>query len=115
VADPVFNLEHRKRPRLGAWATSTRFLSMFQPLDTVLFYTSLGAYTAAMPRKLVWIENKNLQGFGCSECNWVFKTPGELAGESLDEVKRKYEAQRDKEFAAHVCVKHPRAARPRTE
>jgi len=26
-----------------------------------------------MPRKLVWIENQNLQGFGCSECTWVFK------------------------------------------
>jgi len=25
-------------------------------------------------------------------------------GASLDEMKRKYEAQRDKEFAAHVCV-----------
>ena len=25
--------------------------------------------------------------------------------ESLDEMKRKYEAERDKEFAAHTCVK----------
>jgi hypothetical protein len=59
-----------------------------------------------MPRKLVWIENQNLQGFGCSECNWVFQTSGALLVESLDEMKQKYEAQRDKEFAAHVCVKH---------
>jgi hypothetical protein len=36
---------------------------------TVLFCTWLGAYTAAMPRKLVWIERQKLQGFGCSECN----------------------------------------------
>jgi hypothetical protein len=28
---------------------------MFQPLDTVLFYTWLG-YSPAMPRKLVWIK-----------------------------------------------------------
>ena len=68
-----------------------------------------------MPRKLVWIENKNFQGFGCSECNWMFKPSDALVGESLDEMKQKYEAQRDKEFAAHVCVKHPRAARPKTE
>ena len=32
---------------------------MFQPLDSVLFCTSLEAYTAVMPRKLVWIENQN--------------------------------------------------------
>jgi hypothetical protein len=68
-----------------------------------------------MPRKLVWIESQNVQGFGCSECNWVFKPSGEVAGESLDDMKRKYEAQRDQEFAAHVCVKHPRAAVSKTE
>jgi len=72
---------------------------MFHPFDAVLFYTWLGAYTAAMPHELVWIEDKNFQGFGSSECNWVFKISGELAGESRDEMKRKYEAQRDKEFA----------------
>jgi len=68
-----------------------------------------------MPRKLVWIENQNLQGFGCSECGWVFNPFGALVGESLDEMKQKYEAQRDKEFAAHVCAKHPRAASPKTK
>jgi hypothetical protein len=66
-------------------------------------------------RKLVWIEKQNLQGFGCSECNWVFNPSGALASESLDEMKRKYEAQRDKEFAAHVCAKHPRAKGPKSE
>lgn len=66
-------------------------------------------------RKLVWIETQNRQGFGCSECNWVFNPSGGLAGESLDEMKRKYEAQRDKEFAAHVCAKHPRAKSPKSE
>jgi hypothetical protein len=66
-----------------------------------------------MPRKLVWVENRKFQGFGCSECNWVFNPSDALAGESLDEMKRKYEAQRDKEFAAHVCAKHPRATRPK--
>jgi hypothetical protein len=50
-----------------------------------------------------------------SECNWVFKSAGEFARESLDEMKQKYEAQRDNEFAAHVCVKHPRIIRPKTE
>jgi hypothetical protein len=57
-----------------------------------------------MARKLVWIENQNFQGFGCSQCDWVFKPSGVLVGESLDKMKQDYEVQRDKEFAAHVCV-----------
>jgi len=59
-----------------------------------------------MPRAVQWIESQNFQGFGCSECNWKFRPSGALAGNSLDEMKRKYEAERDKEFAAHTCVKH---------
>jgi hypothetical protein len=110
----MFNIEYLKRPDLGAWDTSTRFLSIFQLLGTVLFYTGK-AYTEAMPRKLVWIENQSFQGFGCSECNWVFETFSAFVGESLEEMKQKYAAQRDNEFAAHVCVKHPRATRPKTE
>ena len=66
-------------------------------------------------RTLVWIEKQNFQGFGCSECNWMFNPSGALFDESLDEMKRKYEAQRDKEFAAHVCAKHPRATSPKSE
>jgi hypothetical protein len=73
------------------------------------------AYTAAMLRKLVWIESQSFEGFGCSECNWVFDPASALVGGSLDEMKQGYEAQRDKEFAAHVCVKPPRASRPKTE
>jgi hypothetical protein len=30
-------------------------------------------YNAAMPRKLIWIKDQKFQGFGCSECQWVFK------------------------------------------
>jgi len=68
-----------------------------------------------MPRKLVWIENQNFQGFGCPACNWMFRPASAPVGGSLDEMKQKYEAQRDKEFAAHVCLKHLRGARPKTE
>ena len=99
----------------GALDVFALFLSMFQRLNTVLFYTWLGAYTAAVPRKLVWIEKQNFQGFGCSECNWVFKPSGAPLHESLDEMKQKYEGQRDKEFAAHVCAKHSRARTPKAE
>jgi hypothetical protein len=68
-----------------------------------------------MPRKLVWLENQNLQGFDCSECNWVFKPSGIPVGETLEEMKRLYEAQRDKEFTTHVCVKHLRTASPKAK
>jgi hypothetical protein len=68
-----------------------------------------------MPRKLVWIEKQNFQGFGCGECNWVFRPSGAPLHESLDAMKQNYEAQRDKEFAAHVCAQNPKAARPKTE
>jgi hypothetical protein len=59
-----------------------------------------------MQRKLVWIEKRNFQGSGCSECAWVFKPSGTPTGKSLDEMKQDYEQQRDKHFAAHVCAEH---------
>jgi hypothetical protein len=65
-----------------------------------------------MPRKLEWIENQNFQGYGCAGCGWKFNPSGPLTGHSLDEMKRKYEAERDKEFAAHACVNYPRPGRP---
>jgi hypothetical protein len=68
-----------------------------------------------MPRKLVWIENANFEGFGCSECNWVFKPANAIVTESLDEMKRKYEAERDKEFSAHVCAQHRSPTNPKTK
>jgi rubredoxin len=47
--------------------------------------------------------------WACSECAWVFNPSSSPTGKSLDEMKRNFELQRDKEFAAHVCNKHPRA------
>ena len=65
-----------------------------------------------MPRRLEWIKGRNFQGFGCSECDWRFNPSGAPAGESLDEMKRTYQAQRDKEFAVHVCVKRATSSAP---
>jgi hypothetical protein len=62
----------------------------------------------AAPRKLVWIEEDRFQGWGCSECAWVFTPSGPLAGKSYDEMLRKFEAQRNQEFASHVCAEHAR-------
>jgi hypothetical protein len=66
-----------------------------------------------MPRNLVWIKSQNFEGFGCSECQWVLNSIGALVGESFDQMKETYEAERDKEFAAHTCAKFPRAMNPR--
>ena len=62
----------------------------------------------AMRRKLVWVERRNVHGWACSKCEWVFNPAGPPIGESLDGMKSHYEAQRDKEFASHVCAQHPK-------
>jgi hypothetical protein len=70
---------------------------------------------SAMRRKLVWTESANFQGYGCSECDWKFKPSGALAGDSLDEMKKLYEAHREIEFAAHTCVKRKTSADRKTK
>ena len=65
-----------------------------------------------MSRKLVRIEKKHFRGFGCSECAWVFNSPGALAGKFFDEMVRNFELQRDNEFALHVCADHPKPRAP---
>jgi hypothetical protein len=65
----------------------------------------------ARRRKLLRVERQDFQGWVCSECAWVFKPLGPPADESIDEMKTHYKEQRDKEFAAHVCVKYPRATK----
>jgi hypothetical protein len=58
-------------------------------------------------RKLVWVEGQSGNGWGCSECAWVFD-PSPPVGKSLDEQLRTVEAQRTEEFAAHDCPEYPR-------
>ena len=65
----------------------------------------------AMRRKLVWVERQNFQGWACTECAWAFNPLGPVVGKSINDMKLRYEQQRDKEFAAHVCAAHPRAAK----
>jgi hypothetical protein len=52
-------------------------------------------------RQLVWVVTPNFKGFGCSVCNWMFNPSGEPVGESLEEMKRNFELEFDKQFAAH--------------
>jgi hypothetical protein len=66
-----------------------------------------------MARALVWIKRPNFEGFGCSECEWMFKSTGALVGKTFDQMKQTYEADRDKEFTAHACAKFPRVINPK--
>jgi hypothetical protein len=66
---------------------------------------------AAIRRKLVWVERQDFQGWACSECAWAFNPSGPLVGKSIDEIKMRYEQQRDKEFASHLCAEHPRVTK----
>jgi len=68
-----------------------------------------------MTRRLVWVKTQDFQGYGCSQCAWVFQSSGALVGNSLDEMKQQYEAQRDKEFFAHICAEHFTSTGPKTK
>jgi hypothetical protein len=69
-------------------------------------YSHLAGPKVDTARMLMWIEEPRFQGFGCSECAWVFTPSGTPVGNSLHEMKENYERRRDKEFAAHVCAEH---------
>jgi rubredoxin len=45
---------------------------------------------------------------GCSECGWVFKPSGPPVGKTLEEMKRNFLQQLDKEFESHNCNVYPR-------
>jgi len=47
-------------------------------------------------------------GWACSECGWEFNPSGIPAGNTLAEIKLKYERNRDMEFESHVCAKRPK-------
>lgn len=57
--------------------------------------------------EMVWVQRERFMGWACSECAWEFNPSGIPAGNTLAEIKRKYERERDKEFESHVCAKHP--------
>jgi hypothetical protein len=57
-------------------------------------------------------KSQNFEGFGCSECQWVFNPTGTLVDKSFDQMKQPYEAERDKEFLPHVCATFPRVITP---
>ena len=59
-------------------------------------------------RKLVWVEGQTFEGWGCSECAWLFDFSGSLSDKSLDEMKRTFQVELSEEFSSHACAEHPR-------
>jgi rubredoxin len=56
-----------------------------------------------MRRDMVWVQSDRFMGWACSKCAWIFNPSGAPTGKSLEEIKRQFDLQRDKAFAAHVC------------
>jgi Zn-finger protein len=59
-----------------------------------------------MARKMVWVKQSD--GWGCSDCAWVFVPSGPPHGEIIDQMMRNFMAKRDKEFNSHACTKDSR-------
>jgi rubredoxin len=61
-----------------------------------------------LAREMVWVERERFHGWACSVCAWVFNGSGPLVDKSIEEMKQRFETERDKEFRSHVCAEHPR-------
>jgi hypothetical protein len=61
-----------------------------------------------LAREMLWVEREQFHGWACSVCAWVFKTSGRLDDKSIEKLKQRYEAERDKAFKSHVCADYPR-------
>ena len=61
-----------------------------------------------MAREMVFVERERFEGWACSNCAWIFNESGPLGDKSIEEMKQRYEAERDKAFRSHVCVAHAR-------
>jgi hypothetical protein len=59
-------------------------------------------------RKMIWVSTAERETWGCAECSWSFHPSGPPLGDSLEEMKKNYEHQRDKEFDAHKCGQQPK-------
>jgi hypothetical protein len=57
------------------------------------------------------IRVKPALGWACSDCGWVFAALGPPRGDTLNEMMRNFEAQRDKEFMSHICIRESKTQR----
>jgi hypothetical protein len=65
-----------------------------------------------MGREIVRISQERFQGWGCSARGWTFNPSTPLVGRSIEEMKRRFEVERDKEFRSHLCAAYPMAKKP---
>lgn len=64
-----------------------------------------------MARTMVWV--KRIEGWGCSDCAWVFVPTGPPIGNTMDEMMQTFSAQRAKEFESHICNKQRSTGDPK--
>ena len=58
-----------------------------------------------MARRLIWIDEKEISGWGCADCGWVLNNLSDLpVGQELR-----------MQFADHNCEQYPRVARTKSE
>jgi hypothetical protein len=62
-----------------------------------------------MARRIVPIHGQFFTRWVCAECGWEFNPSGPPVGTSLEAMIKSFQAQRDREFAAHICAENPRA------
>lgn len=53
-------------------------------------------------------SGESFEGWGCSDCAWVFNPSGPPVGRSLDEMKRKLRDETLRRVASHTFVELPR-------
>ncbi len=59
-------------------------------------------------RGMVWVEKAGFGVWACSACGWEFNPSLVPAGNTIAEIKQKYERQRDGEFGSHLCYEYGR-------
>jgi len=61
-----------------------------------------------MARALIWMAYHDVQGWACSQCDWLYPVPDLL---SDPEAKRAYDRLASVKFEDHDCAQHPRKVR----
>lgn len=62
-------------------------------------------------REMIWVQTENVESWGCSECDWIFKPSGPPHGFAMEDMKQNFEREREQGFKSHVCAQHKRPNR----
>ena len=97
---PRESLASKPFPLLLAAPFRTTILT---PSTQALFVSGGRRSGLYMPRKLKFVKLPYFEGWGCSQCNWVFYPPDFIKGNTMNKITRQFELLRDQAFAAHPC------------